>query len=88
MIFLFINVISVTSTPEDDDMYKPKRMERPKDDGKWRGKDVRDYNDADVEKLFDQWEVGFSFEIVSLSDWLFMHSSVDTDAAVFSGRTL
>ena len=24
---------------------------------KWKKKDVRDYNDADVERLFDQWEV-------------------------------
>lgn len=24
---------------------------------KWKKKDVRDYNDADLERLFDQWEV-------------------------------
>ena len=26
-------------------------------DGKWKKKDVRDYTDADIERLFEQWEV-------------------------------
>ena len=25
---------------------------------KWKKKDIRDYNDADVERLYEQWEVG------------------------------
>lgn len=25
---------------------------------KWKRKDVRDYSEADMERLFDQWEVG------------------------------
>ena len=28
-----------------------------KSDEKWKKKDVRDYTDADLERLFDQWEV-------------------------------
>ena len=28
---------------------------------KWKKKDVRDYNDADVERLFEQWEVRIIF---------------------------
>ena len=24
---------------------------------KWKKKDIRDYSDADLERLFDQWEV-------------------------------
>ena len=27
---------------------------------KWKKKDVRDYTDADLERLFEQWEVGVS----------------------------
>lgn len=29
------------------------------DDGKWKAKDVRDFDDGDVEKLYQQWEVSF-----------------------------
>ena len=25
---------------------------------KWKAKDIRDYTDADVERLYEQWEVG------------------------------
>jgi len=25
---------------------------------KWKKKDIRDYTDADVERLYEQWEVG------------------------------
>jgi hypothetical protein len=28
-----------------------------KDKPKWAKKDIRDYNDADLERLLDQWEV-------------------------------
>ncbi len=30
-----------------------------KSDDRWKKKDVRDYTDADIERLFDQWEVSF-----------------------------
>lgn len=30
---------------------------KDKGDEKWKKKDVRDYSDADLERLFDQWEV-------------------------------
>lgn len=33
---------------------KYKEEEKPS----WAKKDVRDFSDADVERLFDQWEVG------------------------------
>ena len=26
---------------------------------KWKKKDIRDYTDADVERLYEQWEVGY-----------------------------
>lgn len=32
----------------------------PKDE-KWKKKDVRDYTDADLERLYEQWEVNFFF---------------------------
>ena len=33
------------------------------DSEKWKKKDVRDYTDADLEKLLDQWEVLFNIKI-------------------------
>lgn len=33
-----------------------KEEERPK----WARKDIRDYNDADLERLLDQWEVSYN----------------------------
>jgi len=40
-----------------DDRFKAKRMEKPKDDGKWKAKSVLDYTESDLDKLYDQWEV-------------------------------
>lgn len=36
-----------------------KSNKKPSDDAKdkWKKKDVRDYTDADLERLYDQWEV-------------------------------
>ena len=55
--FSFILLVCSVYSNDDDDVYKPRRMEKPKDDGTWKKKSVLDYSDADVEKLFDQWEV-------------------------------
>lgn len=30
----------------------------------WAKKDIRDFNDADMERLLDQWEVSFLMEIL------------------------
>jgi len=49
---LLINLVSiflilfVRSEKEDDAAVK------------WKKKDIRDYTDADVERLYEQWEVG------------------------------
>ena len=53
VIMLLILLFSpyATCSKEDTDEDKP-----PEDD-KWKKKDVRDYSEADLEKLFDQWEV-------------------------------
>ena len=34
--------------------------EKSKGDEKWKKKDIRDYSEADLERLFDQWEVSSS----------------------------
>lgn len=32
-------------------------LKRPKEKPEWAKKDIRDYSDADMERLLDQWEV-------------------------------
>jgi len=49
---LLISLISIflilfVRSDKDDDASK-----------KWKKKDIRDYTDADVERLYEQWEVG------------------------------
>ncbi|XP_067938583.1 LDLR chaperone boca-like [Watersipora subatra] len=56
VVCLVILLLPSVLCKDDDGNYKPKRMEKPKDDGTWKKKDILDYSDADVEKLFDQWE--------------------------------
>ena len=53
-IFLFFVVPGGLGTKTDD-----KKDKKTDEKDKWKKKDIRDYNDADLERLFDQWEVGF-----------------------------
>lgn len=43
----FFGIILISNGKKSDDSNKPK----------WAKKDIRDYNDADLERLLDQWEV-------------------------------
>lgn len=43
----FLGIVLISSGKKSDDENKPK----------WAKKDIRDYNDADLERLLDQWEV-------------------------------
>lgn len=70
LLTITILVLAVNADKEDD-VYKPKRMEKPKDDGKWRDKSVLDYNDVDLEKLYDQWEVSVQCAF-TLPSWPFV----------------
>lgn len=55
-------VFSVVQGGEEKSVYEQRRrMQRPPDRGEWKQKDILDYNDMDVEKLADQWEVSFIF---------------------------
>lgn len=47
---LFFGFVTVLSKKSDD-----------KNKPEWAKKDIRDYNDADLERLLDQWEVSFMF---------------------------
>lgn len=64
-ICLFVSTILILGSlvfcqdDEDPEKWKPKRMEKPKDDGKWKKKSVLSYNEGDLDKLYDQWEVSF-----------------------------
>ena len=40
--------------------------EKSKGDEKWKKKDIRDYSEADLERLFDQWEVGWFHQVHQL----------------------
>ncbi|XP_025080642.1 LRP chaperone MESD-like [Pomacea canaliculata] len=48
-LLILLVVLQVVLSQKKDDL-KEKR------DEKWKKKDVRDYSDADVERLYDQWE--------------------------------
>lgn len=52
-LLILLVVLQVVLSKKKDDL-KEKR------DEKWKKKDVRDYSDADVERLYDQWEVSVS----------------------------
>lgn len=47
--FILLLLISVASCKKAKDGNKPE----------WAKKDIRDYNDADLERLLDQWEVSY-----------------------------
>ena len=49
LILLFSPYTTCSKKDTDED--------KPPEDDKWKKKDVRDYSEADLEKLFDQWEV-------------------------------
>lgn len=40
------------------------------DKPKWAKKDIRDYNEADLERLLDQWEVGSTGVIILKGNYL------------------
>ena len=46
-ISLFLLIVIISAKNQDADNLEEK----------WKKKDVRDYTDADIERLFDQWEV-------------------------------
>jgi hypothetical protein len=46
----------------------------------WAKKDIRDFTDADLERLFDQWEVSFYITL-----FLFIARSVLIQKIVFAG---
>jgi len=49
---LFVNLISVFFILLIKSLNAEDASER------WKKKDIRDYTDADVERLYEQWEVG------------------------------
>ena len=51
-IFLILAIPGGFGTKKDD-----KKDKKSDEKDKWKKKDVRDYSDADLERLFDQWEV-------------------------------
>lgn len=51
-VVLFIYFLFVSGKSEK------KNKEDPEAD-KWKKKDIRDYTEADIERLYDQWEVKF-----------------------------
>ena len=56
LIFLFVFLYSVPTLCSNS-KDKEKSDEKAGEKDKWKKKDVRDYTDADLERLFDQWEV-------------------------------
>ena len=60
MVFVFINLAYTSQDNKDDKI----------DSEKWKKKDVRDYTDADLEKLLDQWEVFYCLHIFHWSWYL------------------
>nr|XP_006821888.1 PREDICTED: LDLR chaperone MESD-like [Saccoglossus kowalevskii] len=55
---MLISVGSVDTDEEEDDEEVEKKPRPGERTNEWKKKDVRDYTDADVERLFDQWEEG------------------------------
>ena len=63
LIFLFlVPFIECTSKKDEKNDKKTDEID------KWKKKDVRDYNDADLERLFDQWEVRVLKWVISPAD--------------------
>lgn len=54
LLLIFIGVCSATKNKKKDD-------KKSDDSEKWKKKDIRDYNDADIERLYEQWEVMLSY---------------------------
>ena len=60
-VYLLLNLLvllAVVECKKFDDKEKPK----------WAKKDIRDYNEADLERLLDQWEVKF-LNICKIMTW-------------------
>lgn len=53
IIFTVFGLFTLCLANEDS---KKENKEPKKED--WKKKDIRDYSDADLERLLDQWEVG------------------------------
>lgn len=49
LLLIFIVACSATQNKKNDD-------KKSDDSEKWKKKDIRDYNDADIERLYEQWE--------------------------------
>lgn len=56
----FFGIILISNCKKADDKNKPE----------WAKKDIRDYNDADLERLLDQWEV--NIHCVALFKYVFL----------------
>lgn len=54
--FVFFFLISVNNCKKSDPNEKPS----------WAKKDIRDYSDADLERLLDQWEVTIYFNLIRI----------------------
>ena len=68
IVLLTFMMISVINGAKDDDnrKYRPtRRMDRGPKDDKWKEKDVLNYNEGDLENLYEQWEVSL-YKVVSL----------------------
>jgi hypothetical protein len=50
VVLLIFKCVSVSEAKKDD---------KVGENEKWKKKDVRDYTDADIERLYDQWEVSY-----------------------------
>ena len=54
MFLVFFFLISVNNCKKSDPNEKPS----------WAKKDIRDYSDADLERLLDQWEVTMQIKFI------------------------
>lgn len=58
VILFTVYILSVTALVfAEEDSNKIKNKKDNDASQKWKKKNIRDYNDADLERLFDQWEV-------------------------------
>lgn len=57
-LFLFLLIVSVPTT-----LSKKSSKDKPE----WAKKDIRDFTDADMERLLDQWEVIINFKNYNIS---------------------
>lgn len=71
VVFMAILALHLVVGDKEDDKYKPnRRMEKPQDDGEWKKKDPLAWNEGDVERLYDQWEVMCIYFRFELCGWL------------------